>query len=164
MSIGRNHRTEKSVYYFEEAGFALDPTIPYAWQEPRVSKNAVFELNFLPGFWTRQISYIMPILTGFGPNSRGPKSGQGKLADLDALSLRPPRHSGWTTSACRSAPMPLHRFLGWPSTTAGARPKMRLASPFVCLPYAVCPLGRKPSRCLTSAWRGNKRLQVRSSP
>ena len=32
------------------------------------------------------------------------------------------------------------------------------------LPYAVCPLGRKPSRCLTSAWRGHKRLQVRSSP
>ena len=52
----------------------------------RVSKNAVFGLNFLPGFWTRQISWIMPILTGFGPNPRGPKSGQGKLADLDALS------------------------------------------------------------------------------
>src|SRR5713101_1427356 len=29
----------------------------------------------------------MPILTGFGPNPRGPKSGQGKLADLDALCL-----------------------------------------------------------------------------
>ena len=29
----------------------------------------------------------MPILTGFGPNPRGPKSGQGKLADLDALIL-----------------------------------------------------------------------------
>ena len=29
----------------------------------------------------------MPILTGFGPNPRGPKSGQGKLADLDALVL-----------------------------------------------------------------------------
>ena len=27
----------------------------------------------------------MPILTGFGPNPRGPKSGQVKLADLDAL-------------------------------------------------------------------------------
>ena len=27
----------------------------------------------------------MPILTGFGPNPRGPKSGQWKLADLDAL-------------------------------------------------------------------------------
>ena len=27
----------------------------------------------------------MPILTGFGPHPRGPKSGQGKLADLDAL-------------------------------------------------------------------------------
>ena len=51
----------------------------------RVSKNAVFGLNFLPGFWTWQILWIMPILTGFGPNPRGPKSGQGKLADLDAL-------------------------------------------------------------------------------
>ena len=29
----------------------------------------------------------MPTITGFGPNSRGPKSGQGKLADLDALLL-----------------------------------------------------------------------------
>ena len=27
----------------------------------------------------------MPILTGVGPNQRGPKSGQDKLADLDAL-------------------------------------------------------------------------------
>ena len=51
----------------------------------RVSKNAVFGLNLLPGFWTRQISCIMPILTGFGPHSRGPKSGQEKLADLDTL-------------------------------------------------------------------------------
>ena len=23
------------LYYFDEAGFALDPTIPYAWQEPK---------------------------------------------------------------------------------------------------------------------------------
>jgi hypothetical protein len=22
------------LYYFDESGFALDPTIPYAWQEP----------------------------------------------------------------------------------------------------------------------------------
>src|SRR6266851_1862153 len=55
--------------------------------KPRVSKNAVFGLNFLPGFWTRQMSCIMPILTGFGPHPRGPKSGQEKLADLDALGL-----------------------------------------------------------------------------
>ena len=27
----------------------------------------------------------MPMLTGFGPHQRGPKSGQDKLADLDAL-------------------------------------------------------------------------------
>src|SRR5882672_1075606 len=53
----------------------------------RVSKNAVFGLNFLPGFWTRQMSCIMPILTGFGPHPRGPKSGQEKLADLGALYL-----------------------------------------------------------------------------
>src|SRR6267378_4339 len=51
----------------------------------RVSKNAIFGLNFLPGFWTRQISWIMLILTGFGPHPRGPKSGQGKLADSDTL-------------------------------------------------------------------------------
>jgi hypothetical protein len=30
---------------------------------------------------------MMPISTGFGVNQRGPKSGQGKLADLDALNL-----------------------------------------------------------------------------
>jgi transposase len=24
-----------ALYYFDEAGFALDPTIPYAWQEPK---------------------------------------------------------------------------------------------------------------------------------
>src|SRR5436853_6130338 len=51
----------------------------------RVSKNAVFGLNFLPGFWTWQILWIVPILTGFGPHPRGPKRGQGQLADLDAL-------------------------------------------------------------------------------
>src|SRR5207245_10238972 len=28
------------LYYFDEAGFALDPSIPYAWQEP----NSVIEL------------------------------------------------------------------------------------------------------------------------
>ena len=22
------------LYYFDESGFALDPTMPYAWQEP----------------------------------------------------------------------------------------------------------------------------------
>src|SRR2546423_15605617 len=50
-------------------------------------KLAVFGLNFLPGFWTWQILWIVPILTGFGPHPRGPKSGQGQLADLDALGL-----------------------------------------------------------------------------
>jgi hypothetical protein len=24
-----------ALYYFDEAGFALEPTIPYAWQEPK---------------------------------------------------------------------------------------------------------------------------------
>jgi len=24
-----------ALSYFDEAGFALDPTIPYAWQEPK---------------------------------------------------------------------------------------------------------------------------------
>ena len=24
-----------ALYYFDEAGFALDPTMPYAWQEPQ---------------------------------------------------------------------------------------------------------------------------------
>ena len=62
-----------------------------------MSKNAVFGLNFLPGFWTRQISWIRPILTVFGPNSRGPKSGQGKLADLDALVY------GWFTEGFDTA-------------------------------------------------------------
>ncbi len=33
-------RGQLALYYFDEAGFALDPTIPYAWQEP----NSVIEL------------------------------------------------------------------------------------------------------------------------
>src|SRR4029453_4226352 len=31
------HQEDKGqidLYYFDESGFALDPTIPYAWQEP----------------------------------------------------------------------------------------------------------------------------------
>ena len=67
-------------------GLELPGFLANAMVYDRVSKNAVFGLNFLPGFWTWQILWIMPILTGFGPNPRGPKSGQGKLADLDALS------------------------------------------------------------------------------
>jgi hypothetical protein len=52
-----------------------------------VSKNGVFEPDSLPGFWTRQYPLIIPILTGFGANWRGPKNGQGELADLDTLDL-----------------------------------------------------------------------------
>jgi hypothetical protein len=51
----------------------------------RVSKNAVSGRNSLPDFWTSPISFTLPIFTGFWANQRGPKSGQGKLADLDAL-------------------------------------------------------------------------------
>src|SRR5712691_12332446 len=54
--------------------------------------------------------------------------------------------------------MPSNRFSGWPNNTGWARPRMRLASRFACLPYAVFPLGRKPSRCVTSAGRGNKEV------
>jgi hypothetical protein len=36
--------------------------------------------------------WIVPILTGFGPHPRGPKSGQGQLADLDTLVLRSLKH------------------------------------------------------------------------
>jgi hypothetical protein len=39
------------LYYFDEAGFALDPTIPYAWQEP----NSVIEL---PAFRTGRINVL----------------------------------------------------------------------------------------------------------
>ena len=28
-------KTAQCQYYFDESGFALDPTIPYAWQEPK---------------------------------------------------------------------------------------------------------------------------------
>ena len=33
----RNKKTKArlTLYYFDESGFALDPTIPYAWQEPK---------------------------------------------------------------------------------------------------------------------------------
>src|SRR5262249_2019365 len=67
---------------------------------------------------------------------------------------RPPRPWGSITSVCRSALILSNRFLGWPSNTAWARRRMRLASPCVCLPYAVFPLARKPSRSLTSASPG----------
>src|SRR2546423_15611386 len=70
--------------YFPVKSAVFQPTC-----KGRVSKNAVFGLNFLPGFWTWQILWIVPILTGFGPHPRGPKSGQGQLADLDALVLNP---------------------------------------------------------------------------
>lgn len=36
----QEERGEIDLYYFDESGFALDPTIPYAWQEP----NSVIEL------------------------------------------------------------------------------------------------------------------------
>jgi transposase len=39
------------LYYFDEAGFALDPTIPYAWQEP----NRVIEL---PAFRAGRINVL----------------------------------------------------------------------------------------------------------
>ena len=47
--------------------------------------KAILGPNSLPGFWTQRISLMIPIHAGFGTNQRGPKSGQGKLADLDAL-------------------------------------------------------------------------------
>src|SRR5712691_8451286 len=71
-------------------------------------------------------------------------------------SLRPPRPSGSSTSACRSAPMPSHRFLGSPSHTVWGRPRRRLASPCASLLAAVFPLARKPSRSFRSAWPDNK--------
>ncbi len=54
---------------------------------PRASKNAIFGLNSLPGFWTQKNPVYCLWTLDFGPNSGGPKSGQGKLADLDALDL-----------------------------------------------------------------------------
>jgi hypothetical protein len=53
----------------------------------RASKNAIFGLNSLPGFWTQKNPVYCLWTLDFGPNSGGPKSGQGKLADLDALSF-----------------------------------------------------------------------------
>ena len=70
----------------QEGCALLHPLQGVSLLSTRVSKNAVFGLNFLPGFWTWQILWIVPILTGFGPHPRGPKSGHGQLADLDALS------------------------------------------------------------------------------
>src|SRR6266705_3409987 len=58
-AYAREKMQELFLQFHEDHGFRYS----------RVSKNAVFGLNFLPGFWTRQISWIMPILTGFGPNS-----------------------------------------------------------------------------------------------
>jgi len=45
------------LYYFDEAGFALDPTIPYAWQEPKsvieLPARRYGRINVL-GFMNRQ--------------------------------------------------------------------------------------------------------------
>ena len=86
--------------------------------ETRVSKNAAFGLNFLPGFWTWQILWIMPILTGFGPNSRGPKNGHGKLADLDALHLEHHCSSSAVWRSCNAATRTNHRC--FPSISANS--------------------------------------------
>jgi transposase len=46
-----------ALYYFDESGFALDPTIPYAWQEPKsvieLSARKYGRINVL-GFMNRQ--------------------------------------------------------------------------------------------------------------
>jgi hypothetical protein len=65
--------------------------------------------------------------------------------------------------AMPSAPIRSNRCSGWPSTTAWARRRMRLASRFACRPYAVRRLGRKPNRSSQSVWQGNK-SSPRSSP
>jgi hypothetical protein len=52
-----------------------------------VSKNAFFGLNSLPDFWTLENAIYCPWALDVGPNSGGPKNGQGKLADLDALTF-----------------------------------------------------------------------------
>jgi hypothetical protein len=54
---------------------------------PGVSKNAIFGLNSLPTFWNPENAVYYLWALDFGPNSGGPKNGQGKLADLDALTL-----------------------------------------------------------------------------
>jgi transposase len=43
-----------ALYYFDEAGFALDPSIPYAWQEP----GTVIEL---PAMKYGRINVLLPI-------------------------------------------------------------------------------------------------------
>ena len=43
------HQEDKGqidLYYFDESGFALDPTIPYAWQEPETRSSSFFRLQF----------------------------------------------------------------------------------------------------------------------
>jgi murein DD-endopeptidase MepM/ murein hydrolase activator NlpD len=46
-----------ALYYFDESGFALDPTIPYAWQEPKsvieLPARKYGRINVL-GFMNRQ--------------------------------------------------------------------------------------------------------------
>ena len=64
----------------------------------RASKNAIFGLNSLPTFWTPENAVYCLWALDFGPNSGGPKNGQGKLADLDALTHHPP----FSTSAVMS--------------------------------------------------------------
>src|SRR5947209_15282824 len=49
-----------------------------------------FWAKFLARFLDRANVAHKAMLTGFGPHPRGPKSGQGKVANLDALTVIPP--------------------------------------------------------------------------
>ena len=52
------------IFVAEDTG----PLQSAAWAKSRVSKNAIFGPNSLPGFWTQRISLMIPIRPGFGTN------------------------------------------------------------------------------------------------
>ncbi len=105
--------SEAHSQYFCQRSTSFHPPLLYHTLCTRVSKNVVFGLNFSPSFWTQQISWIMPILAGFGPNPRSPKSGQGKVVDLNALPLY--RGLLWLRSPCRPSHPPCVATRGVPS-------------------------------------------------
>jgi hypothetical protein len=86
------------------------------------------------------------------------------LAPISPLSSTPPRPEGSIKSACRSVPRRLHPFSGWPSATGSAKRRLRLASPFVCRPFARCQRGRKPRQSSRSVSQGNASSWVASPP
>ena len=55
----RESQGECDLWYFDGAGFCLEPYLPYAWQPiGRVSKTAILGPNSLTGFWIQDVKAV----------------------------------------------------------------------------------------------------------